>query len=102
MACALVRRDNPGFNKWIIDRTNGQTMLYLTCTMLSRVYLAHYGVCRAKAGPAQEVGEREKAPNFGVNYFKVMQFFTRNRIYTPNFGPQIKIFLRFAHPLQNT
>ena len=27
----------------IIDRTGAQTMLYLTCTMVSSVDLAHYG-----------------------------------------------------------
>ena len=32
----------------IIDRTGAQTMLYLTCTMISSVDLAHYGVSRAK------------------------------------------------------
>ena len=28
--------------------STAQTMLYLTCTMISRVDLACYGVCRAK------------------------------------------------------
>ena len=32
----------------IIDRTGAQTMLYLTCTIISSVDLAHYGVSRAK------------------------------------------------------
>ena len=32
----------------IIDRTGAQTMLYLTCTMISSVNLACYGVSRAK------------------------------------------------------
>ena len=32
----------------IIDRTDGQTMLCLTCTMISSVDLAHYEVSRAK------------------------------------------------------
>ena len=32
----------------IIDRTGTQTMLYLTCTMISSVDLAHYGVSCAK------------------------------------------------------
>ena len=32
----------------IIDRTGAQTMLYLTCTMISSVDVAHYGVSRAK------------------------------------------------------
>ena len=49
MACAPVRRDNPrALAEGIIDRTGAQTVLYLTCTMLSSVDLAHYGVSRAK------------------------------------------------------
>ena len=31
-----------------IDRTGAQTKLYLTCTMISSVDRAHYGVSRAK------------------------------------------------------
>ena len=31
-----------------IDRTGAQAMLYLTCTMISSVDLAHYRVFRAK------------------------------------------------------
>ena len=38
----------PGFSEGIIERTCGQTMLYLTYTMISSVDLAHYGVSRAK------------------------------------------------------
>ena len=36
------------FSEGIIDRTGAQTMLYLTCTTLTSVDLAHYGVSRAK------------------------------------------------------
>ena len=32
----------------IIDRTGAQTMLYLTCTTMTSVDLAHYGISRAK------------------------------------------------------
>ena len=32
----------------IVDRTGAQTMFYLTCTMISSVDLAHYGLPRAK------------------------------------------------------
>ena len=32
----------------IIDRTGAQTMLHLTCTTITSVDLAHYGVSRAK------------------------------------------------------
>ena len=39
----------------IIDRTGGQTMFYLTCTMISIPDLARYGVFRAK-----DLGNRVK------------------------------------------
>ena len=32
----------------VIDRTGAQTILYLTCTTITSVDLAHYGVSRAK------------------------------------------------------
>ena len=49
MACASVRRDNPrAITRGLSLRTGAQTMLYLACTMISSVDLAHYGVSRAK------------------------------------------------------
>ena len=43
MVSAPVRRDNPpSFSEGIIDRTGVQTMLYLTCTMISSVDLAYF------------------------------------------------------------
>ena len=38
----------PSFSEGIIDRTGAQMMLYLTCTIISCVDLAHYEVSRAK------------------------------------------------------
>ena len=38
----------PELCEGIIDRTGAQTMLYLTCTTITCVDLAHYGVSRAK------------------------------------------------------
>ena len=38
----------PSFSEAIIDRTGAETMLYLTCTTITSVDLAHYGVSRAK------------------------------------------------------
>ena len=38
----------PSLSEGTIDRTGAQTMLYLTCTMISSVDLAHYGVSCAK------------------------------------------------------
>ena len=46
MVCAPVQRDK--FSSGIIDRTGAQTMLYLTCTIISSVDLAHYRVSHAK------------------------------------------------------
>ena len=40
-------------------------------------------------------------PSWG-NYFKIMQFFTRNWLLTPNFGLKIRIFWRFASPFVKT
>ena len=38
----------PSFSEGIIDRTGAQTMLYLTCTTITSVDLAHYRVSRAE------------------------------------------------------
>ena len=38
------------YGEIIIDRTAAQTMLYLTCTTITSVDLAHYGVSHAKTG----------------------------------------------------
>ena len=43
MVCAPVRRDNPRALALV-----RQTMLYVTCTMISSVDLTHYGVSHAK------------------------------------------------------
>ena len=36
------------YREIIIDRTGAQTMLYLTCTTITSVDFAHYGLSRAK------------------------------------------------------
>ena len=46
--CACTERSYPSFSAGIIDHTGEQTMLYLTCTSITSVDLAHYGVYRAK------------------------------------------------------
>ena len=46
--CACTERLSPSFSERIIDRTDAQTMLYLTCTIISSVDLAYYGVSCAK------------------------------------------------------
>ena len=43
-----MERKSPSFSEGIIDRTGAQIMLYLTCTMISSVDLAHYGVSHTK------------------------------------------------------
>ena len=50
MVCAPVRR----------DRTDAQTMLYLTCTTITSVDLAHYGVSRAKDWVSVDCGTKIK------------------------------------------
>ena len=45
---------------------------------------------------------RRTHPNSLANYFKIMQFFMRNWVYTPNFGLKIRIFLRLAPPFVKT
>ena len=49
---------SPGFSEGIIDRTGAQTMLCLTCTMISSVALAHSGVSRAKVLVSFDCGTR--------------------------------------------
>ena len=39
-----------------IDRTSAQTMLYLTCTTINNVDLAHYGVSPAKKWVSVDCG----------------------------------------------
>ena len=49
MGCAPVRRDNPrALARGLSLRTGAQTILYLTCTTITSIDLAHYGVSRAK------------------------------------------------------
>ena len=44
------------FSEWIIDPTGGQTMLYLSCTIISSVDLAHYRIFRAKNWVSKDCG----------------------------------------------
>ena len=48
MVCAPVRRDNPRALARGLSTYRRKTMLYLTCTMISSVDLARYGVSHAK------------------------------------------------------
>ena len=59
-ACALVRRDNPrALARGLLTvQAGAQTMLYLTCTMISTVDLAHYGVSRAKGWVSVDCGTK--------------------------------------------
>ena len=41
--CPPVRIDNPRALASVINRKDGQTMLYLTCSMMTSIDLAHYG-----------------------------------------------------------
>ena len=53
MVCAPVRRDNP-------RALGAQTMLYLTCNMISSVVFACYGVSRAKDWVSVDCGTKNK------------------------------------------
>ena len=59
MVCAPVRRDK---SSGIIDRTGAQTMLYLTCTMISCVDLACYGESHAKVWASVDCGTTLNTP----------------------------------------
>ena len=59
MVCAPVRRDNPrAKSRGLSLRTGSQTMLYLTCTTISSVDLAQYGISLAKVWVSVECGTR--------------------------------------------
>ena len=61
MICAPVRRDNPralAKARGLFLRTGAQTMLYLTCTIISSIDLSHYGVSRAKDLVSVDCGTR--------------------------------------------
>ena len=44
----VVNKREKEHDEGVIDHTGAQTMLYLTCSMISDVDLAYYGVSRAK------------------------------------------------------
>ena len=48
----------PEFSEGIIDHTGAQTMLYLTCTTITSVDLAYYGVSHAKDWVSVDCGTR--------------------------------------------
>ena len=66
MFCAPVRRDNPraldrfAKARGLSLRTGAQNMLYLTCTTISSVDLAQYGVSLAKDWVSVESGTSER------------------------------------------
>ena len=62
MVCAPVRRDNPrALARGLLTvqaHKPCSIMLYLTCTMISSVDLAHYGVFRSKDWVSVDCGHR--------------------------------------------
>ena len=56
----------------IIDRTSAQTMLYLTCTMLSSVDIAHYGVPREKDWVSVDCGTSDRRAWFVLLYGEII------------------------------
>ena len=59
----------PSFSEGVIDITDAQTMLYLTCTMISSVDLAYYEVSRAKDWVSVDCGTRHILAYFLFMYF---------------------------------
>ena len=49
----------PSFSEGIIDCTGAQTMLYLTCTTITSIDLAHYGVSCANDWVSVDCGTRD-------------------------------------------
>ena len=47
------------YREIVLDSTGAQTMLYLTCTMISCVDLAHYGVSCAKDLVSVDCGTKQ-------------------------------------------
>ena len=65
MVCAPVRIDNPlAKARGLSLRTGAQTMLYPTCTTITSVDLAHYGVSCAKNWVSVDCGTRCKGSQF--------------------------------------
>ena len=54
----------PSFCEEIIERTDAQTMLHLTCTMIFSVALAHYGVSCAKDWVSVDCGTTDFCMSF--------------------------------------
>ena len=46
----------PELKRGDFDRAGAQTMLYVTCTIIPSVYLAHYRVSRAKSWVSVDCG----------------------------------------------
>ena len=58
MVCAPVRRDNPRALARGLSTVQAQTMLYLTCTTITSVDLARYGISRAKDWVSVDCGTK--------------------------------------------
>ena len=59
------------YGETIIDRTGAQNMLYLTCTTITSVDFAHYGVSRAKDWTSVDCG---------TNYNRQVMLTTRGHL----------------------
>ena len=70
--CACT--ESPSFSGGIIERTCAQTMLYLTCTMISIVDLAHYGVSRAEDWVSGDCGTNSYIHVYGPFFFFLLSF----------------------------
>ena len=56
----MVRAPVRSFSEGIIDRTGAQTMLYLTCTTITSLDIAHYGVSHTKDWVSVDCGTKKE------------------------------------------
>ena len=57
--CACTEITPPSVSEGMFNRTGAQTMLYLTCTMISSVDLAYHGVSHDKDWVSVDCGTIE-------------------------------------------
>ena len=83
------------FSEGIIDRTGAQTMLYLTCIMISSVDLAYYGVSRAEDWISVDCGTVKRYPRNRkvLNEYESDISFLMNSVRTALMHRLIRVFI---------
>ena len=79
----------PSFSEGIIDHIGAQTLLYLTCTTITSVDLAHHGMSRAKNWVSMNCGTMSDFPSQFI--IKLIGIFIQPKQYVTlalcNIGP---------------